>query len=82
MEKKRAFINVDELMPQAAVEQVAAYYGVTLPEIRRIGQEIRTRCFLNCGRSEETGDRALAIRADEPTKPWRCQAGSKSKRDS
>lgn len=72
MEKKRAFINVDELMPQATVEQMAAYYGVTLPEIRRVGEEIRTRCFLNCGRSEETGDRALAIRADEPTKPWRC----------
>jgi hypothetical protein len=48
------------------------YYGVTLPDIKRVGQETRTRCFLNCGRLEETGDRALAIRADDPTKPWRC----------
>jgi hypothetical protein len=72
MERKRAFINVDELMPQVCLEQVAAFYGATLPEIRRVGEETRLRCFLACGRAEETGDRALAIRADEPTKPWRC----------
>ena len=72
MERKRAFINVDELMPQVSLEQAAAYYGVMLPELKHVGQEIRARCFLNCGRAEETGDRALAIRGDEATKPWRC----------
>jgi len=27
-EKNRGFINVDELVPQVTVEQVATYYGV------------------------------------------------------
>lgn len=66
------YIDVDSLLPQISIEQVAAYYGVDLPEIRRVGNEIRTRCFLNCGRTHETGDRAFAIRADQPATPWRC----------
>ena len=67
-----AFINVDELVPQVSVEQVAAYYAVPLPELRRFGDEIRTRCFLSCGRAQETGDRALAIDASHPAKQWQC----------
>ncbi|MCA9123966.1 MAG: toprim domain-containing protein [Planctomycetaceae bacterium] len=59
-------------MPQVSVEQVAQYYGATLPELKRVGDEIRTKCFLNCGQPEETGDRAIAIKASEPVKPWRC----------
>jgi hypothetical protein len=47
-------------MAQVTLEQAAAYYGVPLPEIHRVGNEIRLRCFLACGRSGETGDRALA----------------------
>lgn len=70
--ERHGYINVDELMPQVSLEQVAAYYGVPLPELKRVGEEIRTRCFLNCGRTEETGDRALAIRADDPVRRWRC----------
>lgn len=66
------YINVDELMPQVSLEQAAAYYGVQLPELKRLGDEIRTRCFLNCGVAEQTGDRALAIRADHPAKQWKC----------
>ncbi|MGD9649057.1 MAG: hypothetical protein AB7U73_25325, partial [Pirellulales bacterium] len=45
---------------------------VTLPELKRIGNETRMRCFLNCGRSEPTGERALAIQADTATKVWKC----------
>lgn len=66
------YIPVDELIPLVGIEQVAAYYGVTLPAIRRVGEEIRTRCFLNCGREQETGDRALAINTAHPSKQWRC----------
>lgn len=70
--EKSGFINVDALMTQVSLEQAAAYYRVQLPEIHRVGNEIRTRCFLNCGRSGETGDRALAIQAEHPAKLWRC----------
>jgi hypothetical protein len=71
-ERKPAFIKVDELVPQITLEQAANYYGVTLPEIRQVGDEIRMRCFLACGRSEETGDRAIAVQANNPVKPWKC----------
>ncbi len=59
-------------MAQVPLEQAVSYYGITMPEIRRIGTEVRTRCFLNCGRHAETGDRALAIQPDHPAKIWRC----------
>jgi hypothetical protein len=73
MAKERAgYVNVEELMKQVTFEQAAAYYGIPLPELHRIGNEIRMRCFLNCGRAEETGNRALAIQADHPAKIWRC----------
>ncbi len=71
-ERKSAFIKVDELLPQVSVERAADYYGITLPEIRQVGDEIRMRCFLACGRTEETGDRAIAIQVNNPVKPWKC----------
>lgn len=79
-EKPASFIRVDEVLPQVTLEQAADFYGVDLPELRRIGHETRARCFLNCGRTEETGDRALAIREDEPTKPWTCHQYGCTKR--
>ena len=66
------FINVDELMPQVTVEQVAAFYGVNLPALGRVGDETRVACFLNCGRTQQTGDRAIAIQTDHPAKQWKC----------
>jgi len=69
---EKKFVNVDELMPQITLEQAAAYYGVPLPELHRAGAETRTRCFLNCGRTQETGDRVLAIKIDDPAKTWHC----------
>jgi 5S rRNA maturation endonuclease (ribonuclease M5) len=66
------YINVDELTSQVTVEQVAAHYGVPLPELKRVGDETRARCFLACGRAEETGDRALAIQAQHPARQWQC----------
>ena len=42
----KSFINFYVLMPNVTIEHVAAYYGVQLPELNRIGKEIRGRCFL------------------------------------
>ncbi len=73
-ERKSSFIDVDKLMPQVSVEQAAEYYGISLPQIRRVGDEIRMKCFLACGRAEETGDRAIAVQVENPVKPWKCHA--------
>jgi len=70
--ERTGYVNVDQLMREVTLEQVAAYYGAELPELKRIGKEVRTKCFLACGRTEETGDRALAIQVDHPAKIWRC----------
>lgn len=75
-ERKTTFVNVDELMPKVSLEQAAAYYGVQLPALHQVSDETRTRCFLNCGRSDETGERAMAILLGSPLKTWHChQAG-------
>ena len=70
--ERSSFVNVDELLPRVDLEQAAAFYGVPLPQLHRTGQETRTRCFLRCGRDGETGDRVLAIQADDPAKRWKC----------
>ncbi len=70
--QRHGYINVDELLPQVTLEQVAAYYAAPLPDLKRVGEEVRTRCFLLCGRRGETGDRALAIKVEDPVKRWRC----------
>jgi 5S rRNA maturation endonuclease (ribonuclease M5) len=70
--EKKTFVNVDEMMPQVSLEDVANFYGVSLPELHQVGKEVRTRCFLACGKSKETGDRALAIQAGSDTKNWYC----------
>jgi hypothetical protein len=69
---KQPFVNVDELMTRVTVEQAALFYGVPLPELHRIGAETRTRCFLVCGKTKETGDRVLAIQEGDPARKWRC----------
>jgi 5S rRNA maturation endonuclease (ribonuclease M5) len=70
--EKKPYINVDELMPQVSLEQAANYYGLTLPEVRRVGSETRTACFLKCGKEKPTGDRVLAIQAETATKTFFC----------
>lgn len=70
--EKKPFVNVDELMPKIAVADAARYYGLELPQIHTTGNETRMRCFLNCGRTKETGDRVLAIQADSAVKAWHC----------
>src|SRR4051794_29151997 len=71
-ERKSSFINVDELLPQVSLEDVARHYGIVLPELHRVGSETRARCFLQCGRSGDTGDRALAIQESDAAKKWKC----------
>src|SRR5437868_7096707 len=71
-ERRTGYINVDELMPQVTLEQVAAYYGTPLPDLKHIANETRTKCFLACGRTHETGERALSIQTDHPAKQWKC----------
>src|SRR5487761_1466366 len=71
-EKSAGFVNVDELMRELTVEQVALFYGVQLPDATRVGNETRMKCFLLCGKGHETGDRALAIQTEHPAKQWRC----------
>jgi 5S rRNA maturation endonuclease (ribonuclease M5) len=70
--EKKGYINVDELMPQVSIEQAANFYGVPLPELKKVGNETRTACFLKCGKKGPTGDRALAIQADHPAKQFHC----------
>jgi hypothetical protein len=71
-ESKKPFIKIEDLLPQVRLEQAAAYYGMELPELRRVGSETRTACFLLCDKKEPTGDRALAIQRDDPATKWHC----------
>ncbi len=72
MAERKNFIDVDALMPRVTLPQIAQYYGIPLPELHRIGAETRTKCFLNCGRGEETGPRVLAIQEGDPVGKWHC----------
>src|SRR5436189_6135389 len=71
-EKPSKFVNVDELLPQVSLQDAARFYGVELPTLHQVGSETRARCFLACGKTQETGDRALAIQTDHPAKQWKC----------
>lgn len=70
--EKSRFIDVDKLLAHVSLERAAAFYGVELPDLKRVGSAIRARCFLACGKPAGTGDRALSIQADDPAKAWRC----------
>lgn len=64
------YINFDELARTLSVEQVLAFYSVQA-ELHRVGQHLRSACFLNCPKTEPTGPRALAIEAEGEHR-WRC----------
>lgn len=56
MDRPRSgFVNAGELKRQVTVEQVAAFYGASLPELHRVGNEVRTACFLACGKAQRPG---------------------------
>ncbi|HUY33168.1 MAG TPA: hypothetical protein VMV69_10330 [Pirellulales bacterium] len=62
---------MDELARQVSTEQVLQHFGLAHEIAHRVGNEIRARCFLYCGKTEPTGDRVLAIK-DEDVKRWCC----------
>ena len=67
--QRKGWIAVEPLIEQVNIDQAAQYYGIAL-RLERTTGEVRTRCFLNCGKTEETGDRAMAIDMDR--KRFRC----------
>ncbi|MBN8625808.1 MAG: hypothetical protein J0M17_09990 [Planctomycetes bacterium] len=67
---------MDDLMRRVSVDDVLRFYGVASDTIQRVGDEIRARCFLNCAKTEPTGDRALAIKVDDDAKRWWCHSYS------
>ncbi len=67
--QRKGWVDIEPLIEQVRVEQAAEYYGIAL-QLERTTGEVRTRCFLNCGKTEETGDRAFAIDLDR--KRFRC----------
>jgi hypothetical protein len=73
-EKPSSFIQIDELLPQVTFEQAIAFYGIQGVELTRSDtrRELRARCFLDCGKQQETNDRALALNPDEPARTWKC----------
>lgn len=70
-QSRGSFVDVDELMRRVSLDDVCRFYGVPLDAIHRVGDEVRTRCFLNCGKNEPTGDRVLALKTDD-VKRWCC----------
>lgn len=71
--EKKSFIPVDELIPLVTLEQMLDYFRVEpRPEVDTERKQIRSECFLLCGRTGETGDRTLAIDNSDPTKRSKC----------
>jgi len=72
--EKKNFINVDELMPQLSLEDVGPATTARLsPNFIKSAVETRTRCFLQCGRAQETGDRGpWQSSTITPAKQWHC----------
>lgn len=70
--ERSGYVNVDELMTRIIVDDAFRFYGLNPGPLHQVQREIRMRCIFNCGKSEETGDRAIAIKTDDPAKKWRC----------
>jgi hypothetical protein len=69
---KHGFVKVDDLMPQLPWQQACEFYGIDPGPVIEGQKEVRTRCFFNCGKTEETGNRAIAIDTSSPVKLWKC----------
>jgi len=65
------YLSIDELVANldaaSAIQQLAPD-----AQIIRAGKEIRTRCFLICGKTAPTGERALSVNAAHPAKFFKC----------
>jgi 5S rRNA maturation endonuclease (ribonuclease M5) len=75
--QKRGYIDVDSLQRELvaggdAVEQIASFYNVQLPDLHKIRNETRMECIFNCGKEQETGDRAISIKTNLEGALFRC----------
>jgi len=70
---KRRFIkDPDALGEGLDTEQLLTQLGQSAELIARKGSEIRTACFLQCGKEHATGNRAIAINDEHASKLWQC----------
>ena len=72
---RKGFIRIDELVDNLTgdqVQQVLRELGAPVETIKQQGDEIRTACFLQCGKQHPTSERAIAINSAKPGKVWSC----------
>jgi 5S rRNA maturation endonuclease (ribonuclease M5) len=75
--QKRGYIDVDSLQRELtaggdAVEQIANFYNVHLPELHKVNHETRMACIFSCGKEQETGNRAISIKTNLEGALFRC----------
>tara|TARA_R110002111_G_scaffold164386_3_gene230555 strand:- start:9528 stop:10748 length:1221 start_codon:yes stop_codon:yes gene_type:complete len=73
----RGYIDVDSLQQELIagddiVERIASFYNVSLPALHKTQNETRLACIFACGKEQETGDRALSIKAKQDGAVFRC----------
>lgn len=71
------YIDVDRLQRELAgsddaLERIAAFYNVSLPELHKRQNETRMACIFACDKNHETGDRALAVKTKTDGVIFRC----------
>jgi len=73
--KNSDYFDVDKVAAQSdAAQRVARYFGVSEDDMHLKGKELRTCCFLQCGKKSPTGDRVLAIQVAHAAKIWKCHS--------
>ncbi len=76
-QRKNGYIDVDSLQQELvsggdAVERIANFYNVNLPELHQAQNETRMACIFACGKDQETGDRAISIKTKQDGAVFRC----------
>ncbi|QDT41756.1 DNA primase [Gimesia alba] len=76
-QRNRGYIDVDSLQQELIaggeiVERIASFYNVSLPALHQTQNETRMACIFACGKEQETGDRALSIKAKQDGAVFRC----------
>jgi 5S rRNA maturation endonuclease (ribonuclease M5) len=76
-QQKRGYIDVDSLQQELVaggdvVERIASFYSVELPALHKTQNETRMACIFNCGKEQETGDRAISIKTKQDGAVFRC----------
>ncbi len=76
-QKNSGYIDVNSLQQELvasgnAVERIAQFYSVDLPELHKTQNETRMACVFACGKEQETGDRAISIKTKQDGAVFRC----------